>query len=105
MKKGDHPVEEVYRSVHRGPKTHRIVLDFSPEQYAALEEIMEEAGMESIGELCDWAVTLLEWAADQKKVQSQVVSVNPETKRRKTLHMPCLDFVAMANQPVKGPIH
>ncbi len=100
MKMGEHPIEVIFPPVYVGPKTHRVVMEFPLEHYAKLEELMEEAGIESFQELIDYAVTLLEYSLEERKAQCEIVSAHPDRKKFCTLRMRVLDLAAAANRPI-----
>lgn len=71
-------------------KKMRVQFDMPQHKLDELQELMDEAGFETRRELFNNALSLLEWAVDQKKKGRTVGSINEDEQKYSELIMPFL---------------
>jgi hypothetical protein len=76
----------------------RIQLDLPADKVQELEELMEQAKISTKKDLINNALTLLEWAINEKKEGRAIASINEKTMSYKELVMPVLSAVAPKSQ-------
>ncbi len=74
-----------------------IEFETSPEKFAALEKLREDAQVPTKKELFNNALTLLEWAIKEREAGNNIVSLDEHTGDRRVLRMPILETAA--NKP------
>lgn len=72
----------------------RIQFELPEEKVKELEELMRVAGITTRKDLFNNALTLLEWAVQERKAGRSIASVDEHNKRYKELVMPALMAVA-----------
>lgn len=72
----------------------RVQLDLPADQVRALEELMERAKISTKKDLINNALTLLEWAINEKSEGRTIASINEKNMSYKELVMPVLSAVA-----------
>lgn len=77
----------------------RIQLELPVEKVQELEELMEQAKISTKKDLINNALTLLEWALNEKKEGRTIASINEKTMSYKELVMPVLLAVTPKSQP------
>lgn len=73
-------------------KKVRIQFETSEEKVKDMESLMEEGGVRTKRELFNNALTLLEWAAEEKRAERAIVSMSKNGKC-KELVMPWMSHV------------
>jgi hypothetical protein len=68
----------------------RIQFELSDDKVRELEELMKESGIRTKKDLFNNALTLLEWAIDEKRAGRTIASIDEKEKRYKELVMPVL---------------
>jgi metal-responsive CopG/Arc/MetJ family transcriptional regulator len=77
----------------------RIQLDLPDERVKELDSLMDEVGVSTRKDLFNNALTLFEWAVDEKRAGRTIASIDDVEKRYKELVMPALETVtASASQ-------
>ncbi len=74
--------------------TVRIQLDLPADKVQELEVLMEQAKISTKKDLINNALTLLEWAINERKTGRVIASINEKTMLYKELVMPILSAVA-----------
>jgi len=77
----------------------RIQLDLPEERVRELDALMAELGISTRKELFNNALTLLEWAASEKRADRIVASVDEAKRKFKELVMPALERVSAGGRP------
>jgi hypothetical protein len=72
----------------------RIQLDLDEPGMQLLEELKEATGSRTHKELFNNAITLLDWAIDQRRARRIVASVDETNKNFRELQMPALERAA-----------
>jgi hypothetical protein len=72
----------------------RVQLDLPADQVRELEELMERAKISTKKDLINNALTLLEWAINEKSEGRTIASINEKNMSYKELVMPVLSAVA-----------
>jgi len=71
----------------------RIQFDLPEEKVKELEELMQEVNLTTRKDLFNNALTLFEWAINEKKEGNLIASVDEENNKLKELVMPALSSV------------
>ncbi len=71
----------------------RIQLELPEEQVAALDHLSEELGIRTRKELFNNALTLLEWAVQERKAGRFIASVDEDQTRLREILLPVLQAV------------
>jgi hypothetical protein len=74
--------------------TVRVQLDLPADKVQELEVLMEQAKISTKKDLINNALTLLEWAINERKTGRVIASINEKTMSYKELVMPVLSAVA-----------
>lgn len=74
----------------------RIQFDLPDDKVAELEKLMAESGIKTKKELFNNALTLFEWAIQERKAGKTIASVDEKANRYKELLMPALSAVTPA---------
>lgn len=82
------------RRARKGNRMARIQFELTDEQLVELEKLMTESGTKTKKDLLNNALTLLEWALNEKKNGRIIASVNEKENKYKELVMPILASVA-----------
>jgi len=75
-------------------KTTRIQFDLPEEQAEGLETLKDLGGVKTTKDLFNNALTLLEWAINEKKAGRIIASIDEKNEVYKELVMPILDKAA-----------
>ena len=70
--------------------TLRVQIELNENHVARLEELMRQAGIRTRRELFDHALTLLLWAAQERKIGRKIGSIQPDGNYTE-LFMPVLE--------------
>jgi len=73
----------------------RIQFELPEDQAAALESLMQATAVRTKKELLNNALTLFEWAVNERRQGFKVASINEEEKKIRELLMPALQAVAL----------
>ena len=76
---------------------HRIQFELPTQKVRDLERLMEESGIQTKRELFNNALTLLEWAAKQRKLGRVIASIDEKNGKYFELQMPILSAIATKN--------
>ena len=68
----------------------RVQFELSDERAKDLEELMRRSGIRTKKDLLNNALTLLEWAIEEKKAGRSIASIDEKEKKYKELVMPVL---------------
>lgn len=71
----------------------RMQIRMSDEKFKHIQELMQEIGIENQKELINEALTLYEWAVNQKKIGRIITSMNEKEKTFKEVETPILSKV------------
>ena len=85
--------EDVHMKERTNPVV-RVQLDLPADQVRELEELMERAKISTKKDLINNALTLLEWAINEKSEGRTIASINEKNMSYKELVMPVLSAVA-----------
>lgn len=94
MHEKDCPYRSLPVKTRKGDQMARIQFELTDEQLAELEKLMAESGTKTRKDLLNNALTLLEWAINEKKGGRIIASVNEKENKYKELVMPILANVA-----------
>lgn len=74
-------------------KTARVQLELSESRLAELKALMEVCGLSTQKELFNSALTLFEWAVNERRAGRNIASLDESTMSYKELAMPALQGV------------
>ncbi|HEY1760835.1 MAG TPA: hypothetical protein VGG72_36030 [Bryobacteraceae bacterium] len=80
--------------------TTRLQLELTKERVAEVEALMRELGLKTKTDLFNNALTLLEWAAKEKRRGRIIGSTDEEQQRFKEVLLPALETVARRREEV-----
>ncbi len=72
----------------------RIQFDFPAEKIKELDGLMQEVNVKTRKDLINNALTLFQWAVEEKKAGNTLVSMNERTNRIREIVMPTLSSIA-----------
>jgi hypothetical protein len=72
----------------------RLNFEFSEERINDLKELQAETNSDSMKELCNNALTMLEWAVKEVKSGNEIAAVNEDDKVYRVFVTPLLERVA-----------
>lgn len=72
----------------------RLNFDFSPERVDELKQLLEESGTETMKDLINNALTILEWTIQETKSGNEIAAVNESDQTYRVLVTPILQRVA-----------
>ena len=72
----------------------RIQFELSEDKVRELEALMEETGIRTKKDLINNALTLLEWAIQEKKAGRSIASIDEQEKLYKEITLPILSAVS-----------
>lgn len=72
----------------------RLNFDFSPERVEELKQLLEESGTETMKDLINNALTILEWTIQETKSGNEIAAVNESDQTYRVLVTPILQRVA-----------
>jgi hypothetical protein len=81
----------------------RIQLELPEERVEELDKLMKAVDLRTRKDLFNNALTLLEWAVNERKAGRVVASIDDETHRIKELVMPVLESVPSAKKGKRQP--
>jgi hypothetical protein len=84
-------------------RTTRLQIDLTEQQLKTLEELAKEVGVSTKKELFNNALSILQWAVNQKRHGYIVGSINEADQKYRELAMPILDNVKPA-EPEKSTL-
>lgn len=76
----------------------RIQLELNAERLAELEHLMSECGIRTRAELINTALSVLEWAIEERKTGRIIASVDEANMRYKELMIPAFSAVRAAQR-------
>jgi len=71
----------------------KITFELPEEKLRELEALMSECGVRTKKDLLNNALTLLEWAINEKKTGSAIASIDEKEKKYKEITMPIFSHV------------
>jgi hypothetical protein len=77
----------------------RLNFEMSEERVITLKELQAETGSESMKELFNNALTMLEWAVKEVRRGNEIAAVNPEQQVHRVFITPLLERVSKKYQP------
>jgi hypothetical protein len=80
----------------------RLQFEFSEDRIAELKHLKEETGAETLKELFNNALTILEWAIEEAKDGNEIAAVNEEGKAHRVFVTPLLERVTRRHRQVAG---
>jgi hypothetical protein len=83
----------------------RVQLELSDQQVKHLESLMKETRISTKKDLFNYALTLFEWAVNEKKDGKLIVAFDPHEERYKEMVMPPLLAVAQPQHWDEEPDH
>jgi hypothetical protein len=72
----------------------RLQFEFSNDRINELKQLKEETGSETLKELFNNALTMLEWAIEEVKAGNEIAAVNEDEKVYRVFITPLLERVA-----------
>lgn len=72
----------------------RVQFELSEEKLRELEELMEESGIKTKKDFINNALTLLEWAIEEKKAGRMIASIDEKGEKYREVLMPLLSTMA-----------
>lgn len=69
-------------------KNVRLQFEVTEEKSKSLDELMATCGITTKKELFNYALTLLEWAIEEKELGHDIASINKDENQLYTLKMP-----------------
>jgi hypothetical protein len=79
----------------------RIQFDIDDRIIGDLETTMRKVGVSTKRELCNLAISLLEWAANERTKGRIIASVDPETERYQQVILPALENLWKISREMK----
>ena len=76
----------------------RLQFEFSEDRIKELKQLKEETGSETLKELFNNALTMLEWAVGEVQSGNEIAAVNEEDKVYRVFVTPLLERVAKRHQ-------
>ena len=80
----------------------RLQFEFSEDRIAELKQLKEETGAETLKELFNNALTILEWAIEESKAGNEIAAVNEEGKAYRVFVTPLLERIARRQRQMAG---
>ncbi|MBC9878667.1 hypothetical protein G8O24_15100 [Bradyrhizobium sp. INPA01-394B] len=71
----------------------RLQIDVAEQKLRAIELLMEECGFSTKKDLFNNALTLFQWAVNERKRGNTIAAIDNSSKNYRELHMPSLDDV------------
>jgi hypothetical protein len=71
----------------------RFQIDMPDHKIKALQQLMEDCGLATKKDLVNNALTLFQWAVDEKKHGNTIAAIDRQTKVYRELQMPSLNEV------------
>lgn len=78
----------------------RVQIDLGKQRVEAIERLMRECGLSTKKDLFNNALTLFQWAVEEKKQGHTIASINNDSKNYRELQMPALNEVKIV-----GPVY
>ena len=80
----------------------RLQIDMPDHRIKALEQLMEDCGLATKKDVVNNALTLFQWAVDEKKRGNAIASLDQQKEVYRELQMPALNAVRVTvGSPVK----
>ena len=76
----------------------RLQFEFASDRINELKQLKEETGSETLKELFNNALTMLEWAVEEIKAGNEIAAVNEQEKVYRVFVTPLLERVARQHQ-------
>ncbi len=77
----------------------KIQLDFDEQGARTIERLKEQTGVKTHKDLFNNAITLLEWAVNQRQKGRIITSTDEAEENFRELQMPVLEYAANHNEP------
>jgi hypothetical protein len=77
----------------------RLNFEMPEDRVLALKELQTDTGSESMKELFNNALTMLEWAIKEVKRGNEIAAINPDQQVHRVFVTPLLERVAKKYQP------
>lgn len=74
----------------------RLQIDVAEQKLKTIENLMEECGFSTKKDLFNNALTLFQWAVEEKKLGNTIASISKTSKNFRELQMPALNDVKPA---------
>jgi hypothetical protein len=80
----------------------RLQIDIAEQKLKAIEHLMEVCGFSTKKDLFNNALTLFQWAVDEKKKGNTIASISESSKNYRELQMPALNDVKITMPVAKA---
>jgi hypothetical protein len=84
--------------IRKGTIMRRLNFDVSEEQMESLKLLQKEAGLSTMKDLINNALSVFEWAVEETKNGNEIASVNEDEEVYRVLATPSLQYVAKTSR-------